>query len=77
MPFVHDHFLNHLDIDTHTEGLDRRVRDGRRGGRVDAVTWMWRVLETKSFDDVFMFKVLGLEIRSNKASRLKEALFTP
>jgi hypothetical protein len=33
---------------------------------------MRRVLETKVFGDVFMFKVLGLEIRSNEAARLKE-----
>jgi hypothetical protein len=30
MPFVHDHFLNLLD--PYTEGLDRRVKDGRRRG---------------------------------------------
>jgi hypothetical protein len=55
MPFVHDHFLNLLD--THTEGLDRRVKDGRRGGGVGADTWFRWVLVTKGFEDVFMFKV--------------------
>jgi hypothetical protein len=32
VPFVYDHFLNLLD--TNTKGLDRRVKDGRRGGGV-------------------------------------------
>jgi len=70
MPFVHDHFLNLLD--PYTEGLDRRVKDGRRGGGVGAYTWFRWVLVTKGFEDVFVFKVLSLEIRSDKAARLKE-----
>jgi len=36
MPFVHDRFLNLLD--PYTEGLDRRVNDGRRGGGESELT---------------------------------------
>jgi hypothetical protein len=39
---------------------------GGGGGGVGVDTWFRWVLVTKDFEDVFVFKVLSLEIRSDK-----------